>query len=71
MVYLRNWEDEKIRLAGVARLSRALVKIAPLRGTRRRCGAAADPVTGQAAGGETGLARGAGIEASGRSRFAV
>jgi hypothetical protein len=40
MVYLRNWEDEKSRLAGVARLSRALVKIAPL---RRRCGAAADP----------------------------
>jgi hypothetical protein len=38
MVYLRNWEDEKSRLAGVARLSRALVKIA-----RRRCGAAADP----------------------------
>jgi hypothetical protein len=28
MVYLRNWEDEKSRLAGVARLSRALVKIA-------------------------------------------
>ena len=28
MVYLRNWEDEKSRLAGVARLLRALVKIA-------------------------------------------
>jgi hypothetical protein len=28
MVYLRNWEDEKTRLAGVAQLLRALVKIA-------------------------------------------
>jgi hypothetical protein len=28
MVYLRNWEDEKSRLAGIARLLRALVKIA-------------------------------------------
>jgi hypothetical protein len=28
MVYLRNWEDEKTRLARVARLLRALVKIA-------------------------------------------
>ena len=28
MVYLRNWEDEKTRLAGVARLLRALLKIA-------------------------------------------
>jgi len=28
IVYLRNWEDEKTRLAGVAQLLRALVKIA-------------------------------------------
>jgi len=28
IVYLRNWEDEKTRLAGVARLLQALVKIA-------------------------------------------
>jgi hypothetical protein len=28
MVCLRNWEDEKSRLAGIARLLRALVKIA-------------------------------------------
>ena len=28
LVYLRNWEDEKERLAGVARLMQALVKIA-------------------------------------------
>src|ERR1700752_4272440 len=29
IVYLRNWEDEKTRVAGVAKLLRALVKIAP------------------------------------------
>jgi transcription-repair coupling factor (superfamily II helicase) len=28
IVYLRNWEDEKIRLEGVAKLLRALVRIA-------------------------------------------
>jgi len=28
IVYLRNWEDEKTRLTGVARLLQALVKIA-------------------------------------------
>ena len=28
IVYLRNWEDEKTRLAGVAKLLQALVKIA-------------------------------------------
>ena len=28
VVYLRNWQDEKARLAGVARLLQALVKIA-------------------------------------------
>src|SRR5437868_11358465 len=28
LVYLRNWEDEKERLAGVARLMQALVKLA-------------------------------------------
>jgi transcription-repair coupling factor (superfamily II helicase) len=28
IVYLRNWEDEKARLAGVANLLQALVKIA-------------------------------------------
>jgi transcription-repair coupling factor (superfamily II helicase) len=28
IVYLRNWEDEKARLAGVARLSQALAKLA-------------------------------------------
>ena len=28
IVYLRNWEDEKARLAGVAKLLQALVKIA-------------------------------------------
>ena len=28
IVYLRNWEEEKTRLAGVAQLLRALVKIA-------------------------------------------
>jgi hypothetical protein len=28
IVYLRNWEDEKTRLAGVAQLLRTLVKIA-------------------------------------------
>ena len=27
IVYLRNWEDEKTRLAGVAKLLQALVKI--------------------------------------------
>jgi hypothetical protein len=27
-VYLRNWEDEKTRLAGIAKLLQALVKIA-------------------------------------------
>ena len=28
IVYLRNWDDEKQRLAGVARLLQALVKLA-------------------------------------------
>jgi transcription-repair coupling factor (superfamily II helicase) len=28
LVYLRNWEDEKERLSGVARLMQALVKLA-------------------------------------------
>src|SRR5437868_11384191 len=28
LVYLRNWDDEKERLAGVARLMQALVKLA-------------------------------------------
>jgi hypothetical protein len=28
MVYLRNWDDEKTRLAGVAKLLQALVKVA-------------------------------------------
>ncbi len=33
IVYLRNWDDEKQRLAGVARLLQALVKIARTAGT--------------------------------------
>jgi hypothetical protein len=43
IVYLRNWEDEKRRLAGVAQLLRALVKIA--RAETPDAGAALPPPT--------------------------
>jgi transcription-repair coupling factor (superfamily II helicase) len=35
IVYLRNWGDEKARLAGVARLLQTLVKIAATAGPER------------------------------------
>ncbi len=50
IVYLRNWDDEKQRLTGVARLLQALVKLARAGPTRWRGGiAAADAGTGQTA----------------------
>ena len=50
LVYLRNWDDEKERLDGVAGLLQALVKLARA-GTpgRGRPDAEADPGTGQGA----------------------
>jgi transcription-repair coupling factor (superfamily II helicase) len=42
IVYLRNWDDEKARLAGVARLLQALVKIARTEAPAARSLAAAE-----------------------------
>jgi hypothetical protein len=56
IVYLRNWENEKTRLASVAKLLQGLVKIARSHQTRVRCPpATADAGTGQTAGGPAGL----------------
>jgi hypothetical protein len=55
-VYLRNWDDEKTRLAGVAKLRQALVKIA--RAAKPETDAALpkpNPGAGRAEGGTTGV----------------
>src|SRR5262245_30122116 len=51
IVYLRNWEDEKTRLAGVVRLSQALAKLA------RAAEPRADPMPSSAAPAAPKLAR--------------
>ena len=56
IVYLRNWDDEKQRLTGVARLLQALGQNRPRRQGQNQCRiAASSSGTGQAPGGAKGV----------------